>query len=207
MVERQRLRVMTNGFEVARELAQNTTNSVILIGGIVNNESSSVTGLLSEHIIEELQAVKRDLPFVESIFLFDATLLVRTNEEIQEFASGKDEAFQPKKVHHRIRDTPAIHAARRLRLEIGDLPEFRAPRKGQLPRYGVPGNDVLAPQRHPSAAGNRGPSRIGLSACTKNSGRIPAKNVAQSSGGLINCPICFANEGKAQKTVNHALIT
>lgn len=56
--ERRRLRVITNGFEVARELAQNTTNTVILIGGIVNNESSSVTGLLSEHIIEELHFQK-----------------------------------------------------------------------------------------------------------------------------------------------------
>jgi DeoR family fructose operon transcriptional repressor len=56
--ERQRLRVMTNGFEVARELAQNSTNTVILIGGVVNNESSSVTGLLSEHIIEELHIQK-----------------------------------------------------------------------------------------------------------------------------------------------------
>ncbi len=56
--ERRHLRVMTNGFEVARELAQNTTNTVILIGGIVNNESSSVTGLLSEHIIEELHIQK-----------------------------------------------------------------------------------------------------------------------------------------------------
>ena len=56
--EHKRLRVMTNGFEVARELAQNATNSVILIGGIVNNESSSVTGLLSEHIIEELHIQK-----------------------------------------------------------------------------------------------------------------------------------------------------
>ncbi len=54
----QRLRVITNGFEVARELARNTTNSVILIGGIVNNDSSSVTGLLSEHIIEELHIEK-----------------------------------------------------------------------------------------------------------------------------------------------------
>jgi DeoR/GlpR family transcriptional regulator of sugar metabolism len=54
----QRLRVMTNGFEAARELAQNTTNTVILIGGIVDNESSSVTGLLSEHIIEELHIQK-----------------------------------------------------------------------------------------------------------------------------------------------------
>jgi DeoR/GlpR family transcriptional regulator of sugar metabolism len=54
----QRLRVMTNGFEAARELAQNTTNTVILIGGIVENESSSVTGLLSEHIIEDLHIQK-----------------------------------------------------------------------------------------------------------------------------------------------------
>jgi DeoR/GlpR family transcriptional regulator of sugar metabolism len=56
--ERQRLRVITNGFEVARELAQNPTNTVILIGGVVNNESSSVTGLLSEQIIEELHIQK-----------------------------------------------------------------------------------------------------------------------------------------------------
>ena len=55
---RRRLRVMTNGFEVARELAQNSTNTVILIGGVVNNESSSVTGLLSEQIIEELKIQK-----------------------------------------------------------------------------------------------------------------------------------------------------
>jgi DeoR/GlpR family transcriptional regulator of sugar metabolism len=54
----QRLRVMTNGFEAARELAQNSTNTVILIGGVVDNESSSVTGLLSEHIIEELHIQK-----------------------------------------------------------------------------------------------------------------------------------------------------
>jgi DeoR family fructose operon transcriptional repressor len=56
--ERRHLRVMTNGFEVAREMAQNSTNVVILIGGIVNNESSSVTGLLSERIIEELHIQK-----------------------------------------------------------------------------------------------------------------------------------------------------
>ena len=56
--ERRRLRVMTNGFEVARELAQNSSNTVILIGGVVNNESSSVTGLLSEHIIEEFKIQK-----------------------------------------------------------------------------------------------------------------------------------------------------
>lgn len=56
--ERRHLRVMTNGFEVARELAQNSSNMVILLGGVVNNESSSVTGLLSERIIEELHIQK-----------------------------------------------------------------------------------------------------------------------------------------------------
>ncbi len=49
-----KLRVMTNGFEVARELAQNLSNTVILIGGVVNNDSSSVTGLLSEQIIADM---------------------------------------------------------------------------------------------------------------------------------------------------------
>ena len=56
--ERQKLRVITNGFEVARELAYNCSNIVILIGGVVNNDSSSVTGLLSEHIITELHTQK-----------------------------------------------------------------------------------------------------------------------------------------------------
>lgn len=55
---RKKLRVMTNGFEVARELAQNLSNTVILIGGVVNNDSSSVTGLLSEKIIAEMHIEK-----------------------------------------------------------------------------------------------------------------------------------------------------
>jgi DeoR/GlpR family transcriptional regulator of sugar metabolism len=58
LAERQNLRVVTNGFEVARELAENPSNNVILIGGVVNNNSSSVTGLLSERIIEELRIDK-----------------------------------------------------------------------------------------------------------------------------------------------------
>jgi DeoR/GlpR family transcriptional regulator of sugar metabolism len=56
--KRHGLRVVTNGFEVARELAENPSNNVILIGGVVNNDSSSVTGLLSERIIEELRIEK-----------------------------------------------------------------------------------------------------------------------------------------------------
>jgi DeoR/GlpR family transcriptional regulator of sugar metabolism len=34
LAERRRLRVMTNGFEVARGVVQNTTNTVILLGGV-----------------------------------------------------------------------------------------------------------------------------------------------------------------------------
>lgn len=56
--DRQKLRVMTNGFDAARELAQNSSNTVILIGGVVNNDSSSVTGLLSGQIIAEMHIEK-----------------------------------------------------------------------------------------------------------------------------------------------------
>ena len=56
--ERSHLRVVTNGIEVARLLAQNPTNSVILIGGVVRADGSSVTGLLSEQIISELHIQK-----------------------------------------------------------------------------------------------------------------------------------------------------
>ncbi len=38
------------------------------------------------HVIEELEWVKREFPFVESIFLFDDTFLARTTEEILEFS-------------------------------------------------------------------------------------------------------------------------
>ena len=56
--EHNRLRVVTNGIEVARLLAQNTSNTVILIGGVVNPDGSSVTGVLSEQIIAELHIQK-----------------------------------------------------------------------------------------------------------------------------------------------------
>jgi DeoR/GlpR family transcriptional regulator of sugar metabolism len=51
---RQRLRVVTNGIDVARLLAQNPSNTVILIGGILNQEGSSLTGMLSEQVMEDL---------------------------------------------------------------------------------------------------------------------------------------------------------
>lgn len=48
------LRVVTNGLDVARLLAKNTTNTVILIGGILNPDGSSLTGLFSEQAIRDL---------------------------------------------------------------------------------------------------------------------------------------------------------
>jgi DeoR/GlpR family transcriptional regulator of sugar metabolism len=56
--DRKDLRVVTNGFNTANELAKNNSNNVALIGGMVNYSSSSVTGLLSERIIEDLHVQK-----------------------------------------------------------------------------------------------------------------------------------------------------
>ncbi len=53
-----RLRVLTNGLDAARLLAQNPTNTVILIGGTLNQEGSSVTGLFSEQNIQQLHIQK-----------------------------------------------------------------------------------------------------------------------------------------------------
>lgn len=56
--ERSRLRVVTNGIDVARLIAENPTNMVILLGGTVGSDGSSVTGLLSEQALEELHVQK-----------------------------------------------------------------------------------------------------------------------------------------------------
>ncbi len=55
---RHRLRAVTNGIDVARLLAKNSSNTVVLIGGIVTMDGSSVTGSLSEQIIRELRVQK-----------------------------------------------------------------------------------------------------------------------------------------------------
>jgi DeoR/GlpR family transcriptional regulator of sugar metabolism len=56
--ECQRLRVVTNGLDVARLLSRNPTNTVILIGGVLNQDGSSVTGLFSEQVIQEIHIQK-----------------------------------------------------------------------------------------------------------------------------------------------------
>jgi len=52
------LRIITNGFDVARLMAKDATNTVVLIGGVVTPDGSSVTGSLSEQIIRDLRVQK-----------------------------------------------------------------------------------------------------------------------------------------------------
>jgi len=49
---------VTNGIDVARLLAREPTNTVILLGGVINLEGSSITGLFNEQIIQELHIQK-----------------------------------------------------------------------------------------------------------------------------------------------------
>ncbi len=53
-----RLRVLTNGIEVARLMAGDPTNTVVLMGGIINPEGSSVSGNLGEQVIRDLHVQK-----------------------------------------------------------------------------------------------------------------------------------------------------
>jgi ribose transport system substrate-binding protein len=52
--DRRHLTVVTNGIEVARALAQNPTNTVILIGGVLRADSNALTGNLGESMLESL---------------------------------------------------------------------------------------------------------------------------------------------------------
>lgn len=52
--DRRGLTAVTNGLEVARALAENTSNTVILIGGILGADGVSVKGPLAEKALKEL---------------------------------------------------------------------------------------------------------------------------------------------------------
>ena len=58
LANRQRLRVVTNGIDVARLMAENPTNMVILLGGTIGSDGSSITGVLSEQALQELHTQK-----------------------------------------------------------------------------------------------------------------------------------------------------
>jgi DeoR/GlpR family transcriptional regulator of sugar metabolism len=54
LLDRRGLRVVTNGIEVARLLAANTSNIVILLGGVLRPDGASITGSLSERLLRDL---------------------------------------------------------------------------------------------------------------------------------------------------------
>ena len=56
--QRKQLRIVTNGIDVARLLVREPTNTVILLGWVVNLEGTSITGLFNEQIIQELHIQK-----------------------------------------------------------------------------------------------------------------------------------------------------
>ena len=56
--QRKQLRIVTNGIDVARLLVREPTNTVILLGWVVNLEGPSITGLFNEQIIQELHIQK-----------------------------------------------------------------------------------------------------------------------------------------------------
>ncbi|MBZ0287858.1 MAG: substrate-binding domain-containing protein [Anaerolineae bacterium] len=52
--DRRNLTVVTNGIETARRFAENTSNTVILIGGILRPDGTSITGAFSERWLNDL---------------------------------------------------------------------------------------------------------------------------------------------------------
>ncbi len=51
---RRNLTIVTNGIDVARALARDPANTVIVVGGVLNVEGTSVTGLLNEQLLRDL---------------------------------------------------------------------------------------------------------------------------------------------------------
>jgi DeoR/GlpR family transcriptional regulator of sugar metabolism len=54
LLNKNHLRVVTNGIEVGRLLAKNPTNTVMLVGGMLKAGSQSVLGPWSEHFLKDL---------------------------------------------------------------------------------------------------------------------------------------------------------
>lgn len=53
--DRRNLTVFTNGIDVARMLAQETSNTVILLGGILRPNGNSITGSISKDVLQDYQ--------------------------------------------------------------------------------------------------------------------------------------------------------
>jgi len=52
--DRRNLTIVTNGIEVGRKLAQNPSNTVMLLGGVLRPDGTPVTDLVSEHFLRDL---------------------------------------------------------------------------------------------------------------------------------------------------------
>jgi ribose transport system substrate-binding protein len=52
--EHQQLTIVTNGVEIARQLAANPANTVILLGGILNSDGGAITSTLGASMLDEL---------------------------------------------------------------------------------------------------------------------------------------------------------
>ena len=52
--EHQQLTIVTNGVEIARQLATNPSNTVILLGGILNSDGGAITSTLGASMLDEL---------------------------------------------------------------------------------------------------------------------------------------------------------
>ena len=52
--DRRNLTIVTNGIEVGRKLAQNPSNTVMLLGGVLRADGTPVTDLVSEHFLRDL---------------------------------------------------------------------------------------------------------------------------------------------------------
>lgn len=52
--ERHSLTVITNGIDVGRELARDTSNTVILLGGILRSDGSAISRPVQDHLLKDL---------------------------------------------------------------------------------------------------------------------------------------------------------
>lgn len=52
--DRRNLTIITNGVEVGRALAQNSTNTIILIGGLLRADGNTITGLIGAGMLKDL---------------------------------------------------------------------------------------------------------------------------------------------------------
>lgn len=77
--DRRNLTVITNGVEIARRLAQNPSNTVILLGGVLRTDGAAITGPLSERILQDLR-VKTAFLSCTGIALNDGLYEVDVNE-------------------------------------------------------------------------------------------------------------------------------